>query len=165
MASKAILVLLLHIVSTAADMSGDGRRRKLEEEHGMRFDFSFSSGFEIGYVFSLVSIVTIFMSYCVPWPDIKQINKTKKNMMNTPSLMTLLMARPQILGEKMKNRSLQHFVVNCQYLGEPNSNILWLLDHLSSNTTVDFELRQILVQYFFLLGFESSLIKHYHIRI
>ncbi|KAJ9187211.1 hypothetical protein P3X46_002696 [Hevea brasiliensis] len=70
----------------------------------MRFDFSFSSGFEIGYVFSLVSIVTIFMSYCVPWPDIKQINKTKKNMMNTPSLMTLLMARPQILGEKMKNR-------------------------------------------------------------
>ncbi|KAJ9187209.1 hypothetical protein P3X46_002694 [Hevea brasiliensis] len=97
MTSKAILLplplLLLHIGGIAAGMTGEDRRRKLEEEHGMRFDYSFSSGFVIGYVFSVVSVVTIFMSYCVPWSDFKKINKTK-----TSSPITLLKARPQIRG-------------------------------------------------------------------
>ncbi|KAG8650849.1 probably inactive leucine-rich repeat receptor-like protein kinase At5g48380 [Manihot esculenta] len=100
MAPKPILVvLLLYIISVGAAMSGNDPRRKLEEEHGMRFDYSFNSGFIIGYIFSLVSVVTIFISYCFPWFDFKKINEKK-----TPLSKTLLMAKPRRICYQEVNR-------------------------------------------------------------
>ncbi|KAH8484444.1 hypothetical protein Peur_063296 [Populus x canadensis] len=67
-----------------------------------KFDSSFKSGFEIGYVFSAVSILTIFLSYCVPWA---RLNKRKRNkvMMKTP-MMTSLMERQE---KKRKEADIQ----------------------------------------------------------
>lgn len=43
--------------------------------HGnpLKFDLSFTSGFVLGYVTSVVSVITIFLSYCVPWLHVKKI--------------------------------------------------------------------------------------------
>jgi interleukin-1 receptor-associated kinase 1 len=67
-----------------------------------KFDSSFKSGFVIGYVFSAVSILTIFLSYCVPWA---RLNKRKRNkvMMKTP-MTTSLMERQE---KKRKEADIQ----------------------------------------------------------
>ncbi|KAG6741225.1 hypothetical protein POTOM_054458 [Populus tomentosa] len=67
-----------------------------------KVDSSFKSGFVIGYVFSAVSILTIYLSYCVPWA---RLNKRKRNkvMMKTP-MMTSLMERQE---KKRKEADIQ----------------------------------------------------------
>ncbi|KAK7858042.1 putativeinactive leucine-rich repeat receptor-like protein kinase [Quercus suber] len=42
------------------------------KELGRKLDETFKSGFIVGYAVSVVSIVTIFMSYCVPWEQMKK---------------------------------------------------------------------------------------------
>ena len=56
------------------------KKKKME-----KLDSSLKSGFFIGYVLSSVSIITVFMSCCVPWAS---LNKRKRNkiMMNTPMM-------------------------------------------------------------------------------
>ncbi|XP_034899761.2 probably inactive leucine-rich repeat receptor-like protein kinase At5g48380 [Populus alba] len=67
-----------------------------------KVDSSFKSGFVIGYVFSAVSILTIYLSYCVPWTRLN-MRKRNKVMMKTP-MMTSLMERQE---KKRKEADIQ----------------------------------------------------------
>ncbi|KAF9663104.1 hypothetical protein SADUNF_Sadunf17G0003800 [Salix dunnii] len=87
-----LALLLIHILGVA----GDGYSSLQENyngsdnhEHPKRFDSPFKSGLVIGYVFSSVSICTIFLSYCVPWA---RLNKRKRNKMTmkTPMMVSLM---------------------------------------------------------------------------
>ena len=51
------------------------------KELGRKSDETFKSGFIVGYAVSAVSVVTIFMSYCVPWEQMKKRKRMtlKKN--------------------------------------------------------------------------------------
>ncbi|XP_061947742.1 cysteine-rich receptor-like protein kinase 29 isoform X2 [Populus nigra] len=75
-----------------------------------KFDSSFKSGFVIGYVFSAVSILTIFLSYCVPWA---RLNKRKRNkvMMKTP-MTTSLMERQE---KKRKEADIQMLIARISF--------------------------------------------------
>ncbi|KAF2298290.1 hypothetical protein GH714_021370 [Hevea brasiliensis] len=53
-----------------------------------KFDYSFKSGFAIGYVVFSVSVATVYASYCVPW-----VNVGKRNKMITVAAMVMLMIR------------------------------------------------------------------------
>ncbi|XP_002529807.3 probably inactive leucine-rich repeat receptor-like protein kinase At5g48380 isoform X1 [Ricinus communis] len=53
-----------------------------------RFDYSFRSGFEIGYAVSAISAVVVYASYCVPW-----VYMGKKNGLITIPAMVMLMMR------------------------------------------------------------------------
>ncbi|KAJ6289617.1 hypothetical protein OIU78_025527 [Salix suchowensis] len=63
-----------------------------------KLDSSFKSGLVIGYVFSSVSIFTIFLSYCVPWA---RLNKRKRNKMTmkTPLMASLMERREKKIKE------------------------------------------------------------------
>ncbi|CAK7324986.1 unnamed protein product [Dovyalis caffra] len=54
----------------------------------MKFDYSFKSGFVIGYAVCATSVVVVFISYCVPW-----VYVGKKNKKITVSEMVKLMRR------------------------------------------------------------------------
>ncbi|KAJ6690815.1 RECEPTOR-LIKE PROTEIN 55 [Salix koriyanagi] len=91
-AGAKLALLLIHILGVA----GDGYSSLQENyygsdnhEHPKRWDSSFKSGLVIGYVFSSVSICTIFLSYCVPWAH---LNKRKRNKMTmkTPMMASLM---------------------------------------------------------------------------
>ncbi|KAJ6958892.1 inactive leucine-rich repeat receptor-like protein kinase [Populus alba x Populus x berolinensis] len=75
-----------------------------DHEHRKKLISSLKSGFVIGYVFSSVSFITIFMSYCVPWA---RLMKRKGNdvMMKTP-MMTSLMERQE---KKRKEADIQSY--------------------------------------------------------
>ncbi|KAG5226292.1 inactive leucine-rich repeat receptor protein [Salix suchowensis] len=63
-----------------------------------KLDSSFKSGLVIGYVFSSVSIFTIFLFYCVPWA---RLNKRKRNKMTmkTPLMASLMERREKKIKE------------------------------------------------------------------
>ncbi|CAK7324988.1 unnamed protein product [Dovyalis caffra] len=104
MALKAILaILLIHILSVAGNEYISFRENHgSQDKHWTKLGSSFKSGFEIGFAFSSVSILTIFVSYCVPWT---RLNKRKRNkvMMKSP-LMASLIARQD---NKRKEANMQ----------------------------------------------------------
>ncbi|XP_031257939.1 probably inactive leucine-rich repeat receptor-like protein kinase At5g48380 [Pistacia vera] len=55
--------------------------------HRWKFDYSFKSGFLVGYVISTVVAVTVFISYCFPWVAVKGKKKI------TIAAMVLLMIK------------------------------------------------------------------------
>uniref|UniRef100_A0A3N7G3F2 Transmembrane protein n=1 Tax=Populus trichocarpa TaxID=3694 RepID=A0A3N7G3F2_POPTR len=80
-----------------------------DHEHRKKLISSLKSGFLIGYVFSSVSIITIFMSYCVPWA---RLNKRKGNgVMIKQPMMTSLMERQE---KKRKEANKQSLLVLCR---------------------------------------------------
>ena len=112
MALDAKLALLAtHFLSVASyGFSSLQESNAGDDEHGGRLqtvtskglwtkmDSSFKSGLVIGYVFSSVSIFTIFLSYCVPWA---RLNKRKgtKEMMKTPMMASLMERREKKIKE------------------------------------------------------------------
>jgi hypothetical protein len=99
-----LALLLIHILSVAGktcsfDYGSD------DHEHRKKLDSSLKSGFLIGYVFSSVSIITIFMSCCVPWARLLE-RKGKEVMMKTP-MMTSLMERQE---KKRKEANVQVYI-------------------------------------------------------
>nr|XP_034899760.1 probably inactive leucine-rich repeat receptor-like protein kinase At5g48380 isoform X1 [Populus alba] len=75
-----------------------------------KVDSSFKSGFVIGYVFSAVSILTIYLSYCVPWTRLN-MRKRNKVMMKTP-MMTSLMERQE---KKRKEADIQMLIARISF--------------------------------------------------
>ncbi|OMO50977.1 hypothetical protein CCACVL1_30091 [Corchorus capsularis] len=61
------------------------------------FTFFFKRGFIIGFTLSLVSAITIFMSYCAPWVNRDQRNKLLRQFIST-----------LILNRRIKNRENSH---------------------------------------------------------
>ena len=101
----AKLVLLIHILSVAGNeysSSQDNDHGVDDHEHRKKLISSLKSGFVIGYVFSSVSVITIFMSYCVPWASLMK-RKGNEVMMKTP-MMTSLMERQEM---KRKEANVQ----------------------------------------------------------
>ncbi|KAL9342839.1 hypothetical protein Peur_063270 [Populus x canadensis] len=100
-----LALLLIHILGVAGNGYSSLQENNYgsdDHEHRKKLISSLKSGFLIGYVFSSVSIITIFMSYCVPWA---RLNKRKGNevMMKTP-MMTSLMERQE---KKRKEANVQ----------------------------------------------------------
>ncbi|XP_011013755.1 PREDICTED: probably inactive leucine-rich repeat receptor-like protein kinase At5g48380 [Populus euphratica] len=101
-----LALLLIHILGVA----GNGHSSLQENyyggddhEHRKKLDSSLKSGFLIGYVFFSVSIITIFMSCCVPWARLLK-RKGNEVMMKTP-MMTSLMERQE---KKRKEANVQN---------------------------------------------------------
>ncbi|KAJ6420413.1 hypothetical protein OIU84_027869 [Salix udensis] len=86
--------------SNAGDDDDLGGRLQSVPGKGLwtKLDSSFKSGLVIGYVFSSVSIFTIFLSYCVPWA---RLNKRKRNKMTmkTPLMASLMERREKKIKE------------------------------------------------------------------
>ncbi|KAJ6859733.1 hypothetical protein NC651_036126 [Populus alba x Populus x berolinensis] len=100
-----LALLLIHILSVAGNgysSSQDNDYGSDDHEHRKKLDSSLKSGFVIGYVFSSVSVLTIFMSYCVPWARLMK-RKGNEVMMKTP-MMTSLMERQE---KKRKEANIQ----------------------------------------------------------
>ncbi|KAG6741210.1 hypothetical protein POTOM_054442 [Populus tomentosa] len=100
-----LALLLIHILSVAGNgysSSQDNDHGGDDHEHRKKLISSLKSGFVIGYVFSSVSIITIFMSYCVPWARLMK-RKGNEVMMKTP-MMTSLMERQE---KKRKEANVQ----------------------------------------------------------
>ncbi|XP_073261869.1 probably inactive leucine-rich repeat receptor-like protein kinase At5g48380 isoform X2 [Populus alba] len=100
-----LALLLIHILSVAGDeysSSQDNDHGGDDHEHRKKLISSLKSGFVIGYVFSSVSVITIFMSYCVPWASLMK-RKGNEVMMKTP-MMTSLMERQEM---KRKEANVQ----------------------------------------------------------
>jgi len=100
-----LALLLIHILSVA----GNGYSSLQENNHGSddhehrkKLISSLKSGFLIGCVYSSVSILTIFMSYCVPWARLIK-RKGNEVMMKTP-MITSLMERQE---KKRKEANVQ----------------------------------------------------------
>ena len=77
-----LALLLIHILSVAGNGYSSLQENNYgsdDHEHRKKLISSLKSGFLIGYVFSSVSILTIFMSYCVPWA---RLMKRKGNEVN-----------------------------------------------------------------------------------
>ena len=106
-----LALLATHFLSVAsygysslqASNAGDddlGGRLQTVPSKGLwtKLDSSFKSGLVIGYVFSSVSIFTIFLSYCVPWA---RLNKRKRNKMTmkTPMMASLMERREKKIKE------------------------------------------------------------------
>jgi hypothetical protein len=91
-----LALLLIHILSVAGNGYSSLQENNYgsdDHEHRKKLISSLKSGFLIGYVFSSVSIITIFMSYCVPWA---RLNKRKGNgVMIKQPMMTSLMERQE----------------------------------------------------------------------
>ncbi|XP_061946929.1 probably inactive leucine-rich repeat receptor-like protein kinase At5g48380 [Populus nigra] len=111
-------LLLIHILSVA----GNGYSSVQENNHGSddhehrkKLDSSLKSGFLIGYVFSSVSIITIFMSYCVPWARLIK-RKGKEVTMKTP-MMTSLMERQEMKRKEanVQNSELEKLVTRISF--------------------------------------------------
>ncbi|KAH8484411.1 hypothetical protein H0E87_028753 [Populus deltoides] len=101
-----LALLLIHILSVA----GNGYSSLQENNHGSddhehrkKLISSLKSGFLIGCVYSSVSILTIFMSYCVPWARLIK-RKGNEVMMKTP-MITSLMERQE---KKRKEANVQN---------------------------------------------------------
>ncbi|XP_050236076.1 probably inactive leucine-rich repeat receptor-like protein kinase At5g48380 [Mercurialis annua] len=65
--------------------------KRCKEHHhhqAMKFDFSFKGGFAIGYLVSVVTVIVVYASYCVPW-----VHSGQRNKMITVAAMILLMIR------------------------------------------------------------------------
>ncbi|KAJ6958895.1 hypothetical protein NC653_037228 [Populus alba x Populus x berolinensis] len=104
-----LALLLIHILSVAGDeysSSQDNDHGGDDHEHRKKLISSLKSGFVIGYVFSSVSVITIFMSYCVPWASLMK-RKGNEVMMKTP-MMTSLMERQEM---KRKEANVQTIYV------------------------------------------------------
>lgn len=100
-----LALLLIHILSVAGNeysSSQDNDHGGDDHEHRKKLISSLKSGFVIGYVFSSVSVITIFMSYCVPWASLMK-RKGNEVMMKTP-MMTSLMERQEM---KRKEANVQ----------------------------------------------------------
>ncbi|KAG6741204.1 hypothetical protein POTOM_054436 [Populus tomentosa] len=100
-----LALLLIHILSVAGNgysSSQDNDYGSDDHEHRKKLDSSLKSGFVIGYVFSSISVLTIFMSYCVPWARLMK-RKGNEVMMKTP-MMTSLMERQE---KKRKEANIQ----------------------------------------------------------
>ncbi|XP_021683719.2 probably inactive leucine-rich repeat receptor-like protein kinase At5g48380 [Hevea brasiliensis] len=65
-----------------------GPLERCRVRHPRKFDYSFNSGFAIGYVVFSVSVVTVYASYCVPW-----VKVGKRSKMITVAAMVMLMIR------------------------------------------------------------------------
>ncbi|KAJ6859745.1 inactive receptor kinase RLK902 [Populus alba x Populus x berolinensis] len=103
-----LALLLIHILSVAGNgysSSQDNDHGGDDHEHRKKLLSSLKSGFVIGYVFSSVSIITIFMSYCVPWASLIK-RKGNEVTMKTP-MMTSLMERQE------KKRKEAHVKSRC----------------------------------------------------
>ncbi|KAF9663084.1 hypothetical protein SADUNF_Sadunf17G0001700 [Salix dunnii] len=85
--------------SNASDDELGGRLQSLPGK-GLwtKLDSSFRSGLEIGYVFSSVSIFTIFLSYCVPWARLNKRTRNKMTM-KTPMMASLMERREKKIKE------------------------------------------------------------------
>ncbi|KAJ6289641.1 hypothetical protein OIU76_028812 [Salix suchowensis] len=87
-----LALLLIHILGVACDgysSSQENYYGSANHEHPKKWDSSFKSGLVIGYVFSSVSIFTIFLSYCVPWAHLNK-RKRNKRTMKTPMMASLI---------------------------------------------------------------------------
>ncbi|XP_034889445.1 probably inactive leucine-rich repeat receptor-like protein kinase At5g48380 [Populus alba] len=95
-----LALLLIHILSVAGNGYSSLQENYYgsEDEHRKKLDPSFKSGFATGYAFSVVSILAIFMSCCVPWA---RLNKRKRNkiMMKTPMTTSLMERREKKIKE------------------------------------------------------------------
>ncbi|KAF2298283.1 hypothetical protein GH714_021284 [Hevea brasiliensis] len=60
----------------------------MQSTSSKEIDYSFKSGFAIGYVVFSVSVATVYASYCVPW-----VNVGKRNKMITVAAMVMLMIK------------------------------------------------------------------------
>ncbi|KAJ6289637.1 hypothetical protein OIU78_025539 [Salix suchowensis] len=91
-----LALLLIPILGVAGDGYSSSQENYYGSDnhgHPKKWDSSFKNGLVIGYVFSSVSIFTIYLSYCVPWA---RLNKRKRNKMTmkTP-MMACLMEREE----------------------------------------------------------------------
>ncbi|KAJ6859724.1 inactive leucine-rich repeat receptor-like protein kinase [Populus alba x Populus x berolinensis] len=112
-----LALLLIHILSVAGNeysCSQDNDHGGDDHEHRKKLISSLKSGFVIGYVFSSVSVITIFMSYCVPWASLMK-RKGNEVMMKTP-MMTSLMERQEM---KRKEANVQASARQQQILAKP----------------------------------------------
>ncbi|KAJ9173943.1 hypothetical protein P3X46_017026 [Hevea brasiliensis] len=80
-----------------------------------KLDFSFKSGFAIGYMVLSVSVATVYASYCVPW-----VNVGKRNKMITVAAMVMLMIRrskhKKTEVDQLDSMSTMEFLLKTQVL-------------------------------------------------
>jgi hypothetical protein len=91
-----LALLLIHILSVAGNGYSSLQENNYgsdDHEHRKKLISSLKSGFLIGYVFSSVSILTIFMSYCVPWARL--IKRKGNEVMIKQPMTTSLMERQE----------------------------------------------------------------------
>nr|TKS00520.1 putative inactive leucine-rich repeat receptor-like protein kinase [Populus alba] len=113
-----LALFLIHILSVAGDeysSSQDNDHGGDDHEHRKKLISSLKSGFVIGYVFSSVSVITIFMSYCVPWASLMK-RKGNEVMMKTP-MMTSLMERQEMKRKEanVQSSELEKLVIRTSF--------------------------------------------------
>ncbi|XP_038689472.1 probably inactive leucine-rich repeat receptor-like protein kinase At5g48380 [Tripterygium wilfordii] len=88
------------------------------QRHGsLKFDYSFKSGFVIGYVFTAVSVISVYIFYFIAWLPVKKENKTvkKKNKRKEANQLIKSPTAELLLEETKESLLLEPFVTRMSF--------------------------------------------------